>query len=221
MENKDFVYFTDYDKNERSIIKGYIGNEKHVIIPENVQMIEFECFTNKKNIESVEIPESVELIKNGAFSGCTNLKSVKIPDNLRGIGADTFGDAESTAKYLLENPNYEEINGFIVNKTNKTILFALDYTKESYTIPEGYLSIGAYAFMGCTELKEISIPEPIQNISIMAFFLCEKLTRIIFPKTLKIIDKAAFVHCNNLKNVSLPEGVEVEFANDCLFENKK
>lgn len=220
MENKDFVYFTDYDENENRIIKHYVGNDIHVIIPENVQMIEFECFENNKNIESVEIPESVVLIKNGAFAGCTNLKSVKIPDNLMGIGPDVFGDAENTAKFLLSNPNYEEINGLIVNKSNKTVLFALDDTKESYTIPEGYLYIGHNAFMGCSELKEITIPEPVEYIGMMAFFMCEKLTKINFPKTLKIIDKAAFVHCNSLKDVCLPEAVEVEIANECLFENQ-
>lgn len=219
VNTKDFIYFNSRGSIETEILCRYSGTEKNVVIPDNVKMIEFDCFENNKTIESVEIPESVELIKSSAFAGCTNLKSVKIPDALYGIAPDCFGDAETTAKFLLANPNYEEQGGLIINKITKTVLFALDDSKDGYEIPEGTKNIGAYAFCGCNELKEIKIPEGVEAICIMAFFMCEKLTKIQFPESLKVIAKAAFVHCSSLKDFTLPENAEIaETGNWILFE---
>lgn len=220
VNTKDFIYFNGRGSIETDILCRYNGTQRNVVIPDNVKMIEFNCFENNKTIESVEIPESVELIKSSAFAGCTNLKSVKIPDALYGIAPDCFGDAETTAKFLLANPNYEERDGLIINKITKTVLFPLDDSKENYEIPEGTKNIGASAFCGCSELKEIKIPDGVEAIFIMAFFMCEKLTKIQFPKSLKVIAKAAFVHCSNLKDFTLPENAEIaEIGNWVLFEN--
>lgn len=219
IHTNDFIYFNGRGFIETDILCRYKGTQKDVVIPDNVKMIEFDCFENNKTIESVEIPDSVELIKSSAFAGCTNLKSVKIPDALYGIAPDCFGDAETTAKILLANPNYEERDGLIFNKITKTVLFALDDSKNAYEIPEGTKNIGAYAFCGCNELKEIKIPDGVEAICIMAFFMCEKLTKIQFPKSLKVIAKAAFANCSSLKDFVLPENAEIaETGNWTLFE---
>ena len=124
---KDFVCFASYNdgKVHSDILEKYPGTEKSVVIPDCFTMIEFEAFQNNRTIESVEIPESVQLIKGEAFEGCSNLKSVKLPGNLYGICPQAFGDSKTTAEFLLENPNYVEQDGFIINKSNNTLLLRL------------------------------------------------------------------------------------------------
>lgn len=214
---KDFICFND-GSIHNNILSKYTGNDKNVVIPDCFEMLEFDSFKNNKNIESVEIPESVKIIKSGAFEGCVNIKSVIIPGGLYGIAPNTFGDAETTANFLLTNPNYENRNGFIINKTNNVLLFVLDDSEDTYSIPEGLIMVGPYAFSYCTELKEIAIPEGIEHIGMASFFFCNNLKKISFPKTLKSIGAAAFSGCWNLKGAAISEGVDIDVSNAGIFE---
>jgi len=219
MNLNDFVCFKDGDVVKESFLSEYTGNSKDVEIPESFELIEFDCFRDNTNIESVVIPESVKVIKSNAFSGCTNLKSVKIPGDLYGVSPDAFGDAQTTAKILKTNPNYIEKNNLIINKSNNSLLFAVDTSKETYSIPEVITSIGLNAFCNCANLKEITIPESVEYIGMMCFFYCTSLTKVVFPKELKSIEGAAFSFCDNLKDFTIGEGVAIsELGNEVLFK---
>ena len=219
MEMKEFVCFENEDGIKKNVLVSYEGKSKDVVIPSEFDIIESSCFGGNSVVESVEIPESVKMIKDKAFDGCTNLKSVKIPGGLVSVAPDAFGDVESTAKILLENPNYIEENGLIINKVFKSVLFVLDSSKESYCIPEGMEIVGAYAFLGCENLKEISIPEGVVSLEMMSFFGCSSLSKVNFPESLKTVGAAAFAMCNNLKDFTIPENVEiVKVGNEILVE---
>jgi len=209
MEINGFVCYEDGNEINEKVLHYYEGKSKEVVIPSQFEVIEMGCFQGNSQIESLEIPESVNLIKSQAFAECPNLKSVKIPGNLYGISADSFGDTSATVKILKSNPNYIEKDGFIINKANNTILFVLDNSKESYSIPEGVEYIGFTCFLGCENLKKITIPESVRCIEMMGFFGCKNLEKVDFPKGLKYIGGAAFALCENLKEFSLPEGVDV------------
>lgn len=209
MEMNEFECYEDENGLRKEVLCGYNGNSKKVVIPSQFDVIEINCFYKNSDIESVEIPESVRMIKSGAFLDCPNLKMVKIPGNLYSVASDAFGDTENTAKILKTHPNYEEINGFIINKSNNCLLFAMDKTKVTYEIPENITYIGLDAFSGCTNLKTITIPENVDYLEMMSFFGCSNLETINFPKGLKYIGGAAFALCQNLKNFTLPDGIEI------------
>ncbi len=218
MKIKGFVCYEDEDGINESVLYFYNGESKDVVIPSQFEVIDMGCFQGDSRIESVEIPESVKFIKSEAFDHCPNLKSVKIPGNLYGISPDTFGDSVTTAGILKSNPNYIEKNGFIINKSNNSLLFVLDNSKESYSIPEGVEYIGYSCFLGCENLREISIPESVHYIESMGFFGCKNLKKVDFPKGLKYIAGAAFALCENLQEFSLPEGVDVVgFGNEVIL----
>ncbi len=218
MAMSDFVCFEDGGVKQENFLCEYNGNDKIVEIPSTFEVIEFACFQDNKTIEEVVIPESVNMIKASAFDGCVNLKKVSVPDNLYGVAPDAFTDPETTAKFLMTNPNYVEENGLIINKATKSLLFALDKTKETYTIPEGLKSIGCHCFVGCENLKEITIPESIEYLEMMSFFACKNLRKVDFPKNLKNIGGAVFAYCDNLKEFTVPQGVAVaDFGNEVLW----
>ena len=221
MNMNDFVCFNDGEKIKKEILCAYKGNSKNVEIPSGFEVIEFECFKGNENIESVIIPESVIMIVDGAFTDCPNLKKITIPSNLYSVCSGAFGDARTTANILLSNNNYMEENGFIINKKNKSLLFALDTTKTSYTIPAYIEHIGRSAFANCSNVKEIVLSASVKTIQAMGFFFCESLESISFPATLKYIGTAAFERCSNLKNFVLPSDVEIEqFGNEVLAQQK-
>ena len=75
----------------------------------------------------------------------------------------------------------------------------------SVTIPEGYTSVGSFAFSGCADLQSVDLPSTLKNIGIMAFNGCETLESVDLANTsLEAIGFAAFNNCSSLKAAELP-----------------
>lgn len=77
------------------------------------------------------------------------------------------------------------------------VIIKCDMQAESVEIPtelDGLpvTAIGDYAFLGCTNLTEITIPEGITSIGTKAFFDCKNLMEIKLPETLERIGYEAF-----------------------------
>lgn len=107
----------------------------------------------------------------------------------------------------------------------------------SATLPEGLVSIGSYAFSGCSKLEHLVIPSTVDSIGNHAFNGCSALQQINIPqgikkladavlsgtgiKTLDIpssvndIGMAAFSNCESLQSIKLPKGLTV--LNASLF----
>lgn len=80
-------------------------------------------------------------------------------------------------------------------------------TVTSVAIPEGYTSIGAFAFSGCEQLTEISLPPSLETIGLMAFYGCSALSDIDLSVStdLRTIGMSAFSGCSSLTDVNLPD----------------
>ena len=80
---------------------------------------------------------------------------------------------------------------------------------ESVIIPEGYTTIGAFAFNGCQSLSEVSLPSSLTSIGIMAFYDCSSLEGIDFSalENLSAISFAAFQNCGALESAVLPDSL--------------
>lgn len=84
-------------RDEARLIK-YVGNEKKVVIPEEVWGHEvtdisggwdYGCFEDLE-VEEVIIPETVTEISGSAFKNCKNLKQIDLPSKLEIIGTMSF-----------------------------------------------------------------------------------------------------------------------------------
>jgi hypothetical protein len=62
----------------------------------------------------------------------------------------------------------------------------------SVSLPEGYTTIGDYAFYGCDNLERINLPSTIQSIGKDAFNGCVKLKEILMPDAVTEIGDGAF-----------------------------
>lgn len=150
------------------------------VIPDTVTSIGSDAFY-ASNITSVSIPNSVTSIGNGAFYSCY-MTSVTIPSSVTSIGTTAFY-SESMASIFVEegNPRYESVDGVLFDKINAELVsYPQAKEGESYSVPDGTISIGEYAIHYCNKLLSITIPSSVTSIKRRAVIDCEKLANITF-----------------------------------------
>lgn len=162
----------------------------------NVREMPSNCFSNCKNLETVEwnavsmedagtpfassvtqitFGKDVERIPENLCSKLKNLTSVVLPESLKEIGGSAFS-----------------------------------YTGlKSVHIPDRVKSIESYVFEGCEALKEAVMGKEINYIGYSAFNSCSALENIVIPENVDSIAGFAFSDCSALTSIVIPDNVEV------------
>ena len=182
------------------------------------------AFRNCSALTEAILPESLESIGDRAFLDCSKLSKVVIPSKITKIGDQTFMGCNALRNEFTNKEG--EIEGLIV-KTNKIDTIGEDAFRNcakladiSVLFTDNLNSIGARAFMGCTDLvgkakaddskvKEIILPKNITKIESETFRACTKLTNIVFNSELVEIGDNAFRECKAIKALDIPAKVKV------------
>ena len=96
------------------------------------------------------------------------------------------------------------INDFVIKNG---VLEKYNGSEQIVKIPNSVISIGNYAFSGCTVIKSLTIPEGVASIGENAFSGCTGLTSIDLPNSLIAISSWAFSECKGLNSLTIPRGV--------------
>ena len=141
-----------------------------------------------------------------------------------------FGD------YTIAVKSFDELQYFVNLKTIGDYAFEYCQYLTSITIPDSVVSIGGYAFRGCSSLKEFkgkfasvdgrclvvdekliffaqcglteyTIPDSVTSIGDYAFEYCQYLTSITIPDGVTSIGGEAFYGCSSLTSITIPDGV--------------
>ena len=178
------------------------SNLTSVTIPDSITLIGSWAFNGCSSLTGVTIPDSVTSIGNGAFEWCSTLTSVTIPDGVTSIGDYVFGSCSSLAafygKFASTDNRCLVVNG-ILNS------FAPAGLAE-YTIPESVISIGSFAFSGCS-LISVTIPNSVTSIGNFAFSSCRSLVNVTIPDSVTSIEEYAFYGCSSLSSVTIGNSV--------------
>ncbi|KAK8836378.1 hypothetical protein M9Y10_039721 [Tritrichomonas musculus] len=193
---------------------------EEIVIPQKVQSIKKEAFTNCKSLEKIECLPNSELKKicKQAFI-FSPLKKLSIPSSI-----EKFED-----KWCINNDRELEItiipNGtsnivyydkdFILGKSNSksenfdVIVFASKDVRK-VTIPSFITKIGSGCFSGCQKLVtiEFSDDSKLREIGMHAF-RWSSLQEVTFPRHLFKIGKCAFHKCKKLKKVDFQKDSEL------------
>lgn len=86
----------------------------------------------------------------------------------------------------------------------------------SVTIADGVTSIGGYAFLGCSRLTSVTIPNSVTSIGVWAFDSCKSLTSITIPNNVTTIGWGAFARCSSLSSITVEDGnMYYDSRNNC------
>ena len=116
-----------------------------------------------------------------AYSGTDT--EITIPDKVEGrrvtgIGPNVFGEKMSV---------YGEIGTVPLRKI---------------TLPSTIRTIGAQAFMNCTQLADLILPDSLQEIGAQAFVGCKSLEVVKLPAGVVSVGPYAFAYCSSLRSIS-------------------
>ncbi len=189
----------------------YRTSVKRIRIENGVTYIGGYAFDQFTRLTQVTIPDSVTSIGISAFYGCRQLTDINLPANLTSIAEKTFYNCESlTEIHLPESVTAIEASAFYGCSNLKTVTFPEGHTTIGESAFSGcqalesvqlHCSLGKYAFLNCTGLKEVSLQS--RSIGEGAFNNCSALESIVLPED-SSLGKNAFVLCSSLKCVVLP-----------------
>lgn len=186
----------------------YESSIETITIPEGVEAIGINAFTQCASLERISLPNSVSRIGDYAFNNCQRLKEVELPKGLISMGKNIFeesGDIESIS-VDEDNEQYKSIDGSLYTKDGK-VLIKYAGSKSKFVVPNGVTVIGSHAFAYCNSLESVIISRGVLEIGESAFSDCSGLESVTFNDDLKSIEYRAFYNCYNLKNVTIPECV--------------
>lgn len=184
-------------------------NLTEIVIPYGVKKIDDQAFYGCKKLKNIVIPNSVNTIGKNIFQGSENLKTVNIPASVTTISPLAFGYFNNIENINVDsnNLNFSSDNGVLFNKDKTEIIrFASGRKENSYVIPNKVKTIGAYAFMNCENLNNITIPESVTRINKGAFE-STGLTALTIPESVKVLDEEAFMFLQ-VSELKLPSGIK-------------
>ena len=169
----------------------------------------------EKKIDEVIVPETVAEIGDYAFIRSSIIR-VTLPAALKKMGENPFRQCEKLKEiaFSADNPDFEVLNGVLFGTQPRVLIhYSLVSREKTYTVPDGTVSVGPYAFSGCKFLQGVVLPEGLKSIGRAAFDSCKKLKEINFPEGLTDIDAVAF-EWTALTGAVFPESVRTigEFA---------
>lgn len=178
-----------------------------VNIPDAVTSIGMRVFDGCTSLKSLTLPSGLQSIGSNAFDNCTSLESITIPSSVTSIGGNPVAGCSALSSIIVESGNtvYDSrnnCNAIISTSDNKLIAGC-----QNTIIPNGIITIGSYAFSGCTGLTSLSIPSTVTNIGSSAFRKCTGLTSINIPNSVGTIGAFAFDGCSALVSVGLPNSI--------------
>ena len=163
------------------------------------EKIDAKMFENATKLESVVFPETLKEIGERAFADCTALKAINIPASVNNIALDAFVNcsAVKTITVAAENEVYTSGNNAncIVKVDTVEIMGEPDENGQQEVVDteivmtlivgcantkiyEGINEIAEHAFVGCTDLKNLSIPASVNKIAETAFIGSTKIVSI-------------------------------------------
>lgn len=178
-----------------------------VNIPDNVETIEGNAFSQAKQLQEVHLPDSLTSLDNSAFAGCRSLRAVKIPTKLKMVPPYTFQGCKSLQSVEL----HDSITGF------GNYAFE-DCGLREITLPKSTSWVGSSAFSVNVNLSKVTLNEGLVSISDGAF--CQAaIDTLNCPSTLRYIANNAFANCTNLRQINLNEGL-IGIESSALAGNK-
>ena len=135
-----------------------------ILIPESVQAIGNEAFSECIALEWIEMPSEMETIGYRAFYGCESLFSIEIPEGITELKSATFRNCKALEVITLPSSL----------QTISDRVFRECQSLSSVQFPENLRVISDEAFHSCKKLSTVVV-ESLTNLGDNAFAHCDNL----------------------------------------------
>ena len=156
---------------------GFTGD---LIIPEGVTKIGVLAFYYCSQLTSLRLPNSLKEIGGHAFQYCNIQGELYIPSQIKTIPTMCFNVNNFSSIVFPEDSELLKIEDWAFGENSRLM--------EPVILPKGVLTIGRYAFYGCSMLPKITIPSMVSGIDADAFGECFTLSALtceaVFPPVL-------------------------------------
>ena len=184
-----------------------------ITIPASVKSIGNSAFymhsTNNLTTVTFEEGSQLQSIGDRAFTNCTNLTAITIPAGVTTIGTGAFYNCQNLASITIPAGVTSFPNGTSSSSDFNRGMFELCRSLKTVTFADGsqLQSIGNNAFLGCTNLADITLPASVKSIGNSAFSECTSLTDITLPTGVTTIGDGAFSYSTNITSITIPASV--------------
>ena len=176
--------------------------------PQNLKDFSIE-FKHCPSVEELWIPESVEEL--GCIWNFEPLSKIHVGGNIIKVELtdfpkqfSTFYGKKAVNDVLFQNPAYALINGFMVNKNRKTVLYSMNTSKEMH-VPEGMEALSEYTFHETVlysnevSVEKVFLPKSVRKIKSSAFAFCKSLKEVVYDGFAEDLEvgKYGFLSCVN------------------------
>ena len=171
-------------------------NLEKVKLSNGLTQIPEQTFSSCSNLKTLEIPSSVKTIQYSALLWCENiellilhdgleeivsegvplrrkghLREVVFPKTLKKVPGGVFNNSPFYKAFKLdpENPYFSVIDGALCSKDGKILYSVPDYSRSSFSVPEGVEVIAEQAFAFLPNLRTIKLPSTLKEIKTRAF----------------------------------------------------
>ncbi len=134
--------------------------------------------------EAVQAEEKIS-----SFNTSTDTEYAEITWNLDEDGVLTIGGTGAMEDYTSTTMPWYDVRDSIL----------------AVVIEDGITCVGKYAFLWCSNLKNVALSDTVVSIHEYAFEGCSSLVSIKLPETLLDIENGAFIDCSSLAEITLPD----------------
>ncbi|MBQ9369524.1 MAG: leucine-rich repeat domain-containing protein [Clostridia bacterium] len=185
-------------------LQRYVGKDKTVVLPANVETIDVHAFLNCSTMERLIIPDTVRSFRyaepfdgseplRSVFIGCTNLKYVEFGGGMKVLDCMVI-DARNIETIVVRE-GVEEL-------AKRCFLGAGKMT--SISLPSTLKKIGDHSFGNCESLKDIIIPDGVLEIGSWAFVNSFGLENVYMGNSVRKIGQSAFEGCRQMREFRFP-----------------
>ena len=219
------------------VLVSYSGKDTRVVIPEGVEEIGENAFSNQSQLEELYFPEGVEVVGQNAFYRCISLRSIKLPESLKRIesyaflsctsleeitlpgGITKIGDSAFAGCRRLADVHFSEgATGLMGKDMFYWTQWLIDTLAEQPDETPFVIVNGTVIAVRKEDMGEgIVLPEGVTAISGRAF-AGTQLVSITLPESLKEIGEEAFRDCLDLEQVlwsASPEKIDSRAFYNC------
>lgn len=167
-----------------------------LVIPEGVEVIPGNCFTDCHSLREVVLPSTIKVIDQVAFYNA-RITQVNLPEGLDSIGMAAFSGNHIEHLTLPASCSHVGFEAFSDAVELKRLTFS-----------EGATIVPRYIACSNRLLETVDLPSTIEEIEDMAFMNCPALKNAVLPEGLKRIGDAAFRYCSGIDSLAIPASVE-------------